>query len=134
MSVTDNDNAPERTVGMSNALKEYEARASEALDVTGNDCPSAKTISRRNVFQLAYEASHTAEKCGKCGRDLAPRERVYISCVWSGYSRFGGYCRRYAPVCRDCAPPVMKGEGRYYIPHIDRYSEALKGAHRQRDG
>ena len=123
MSVTDADYRAGDTINSGNALGELEARVARALGVTNGDSPSAETIKRRNAFRRAREAGRTAEICGKCGRDLQPGERVYVACVWAGYAAFGGYTRRYAPVCAGCAPPSMKGEGRYYDPRLDRCEE-----------
>lgn len=107
------------------SLEAVEAKLHEMLGAThagGNDpAEVAKREERRETRRLQYRARRDGGLCSKCGRGLKTDEAVYIAVVWAGHRPLTGtYGRHYGPVCEGCAPPYMKGEGRYYNPRIDR--------------
>jgi hypothetical protein len=71
---------------------------------------------RREQRRRASEATKHARACGKCGEDVPQDAVVYLAGLGLGRS----WQRWLTPICESCAPPYMKGEGRYYDPRIDR--------------
>lgn len=119
--VTDTDCLHGGTVKSRNAPTALEEAEAVIQAMTGTDRNVPAEVAKREARMLRWRAKKDGGVCGKCGRDLTPGETAFMACVWSGYLPLtGGYSRQYGPVCGGCAPPRMKGEGRYYRPELDR--------------